>query len=117
MLCAPAKVHDLLRVARCEIRGAAHMSRISRAAGIAAPQRVRDTTIVDRAGVAALARRQKLAVPAGERHPHFELDVGVARRLDRSSDPACGRVDWRRSTRWIECPSWYYRGNADGRVR
>src|SRR4030095_1811697 len=54
MFRAPAKVHDLLWVARCEIRGAANMSRISRAAGIAAPQCIRDAAIVDRSGVTAL---------------------------------------------------------------
>src|ERR1700674_2522040 len=40
----------------------------------------------DGAAERAIADRMELAVPAGRRHPDFDLDVGIGRRLQRRGD-------------------------------
>src|SRR5437763_14016739 len=95
MLPAPAEVRDLLGMARREVRGAADVSGIRRTAGVAAPERICDAAVVDRAGVAPFTCREELSVPPGRRHPDFELEVGVAGRVDGSRYAAGGGIDGR----------------------
>ena len=47
--------------------------------------------VADGPGEAAIADTLELAIPAGDRQPHFELDLGVVRWLQHSSDAAEGR--------------------------
>ena len=48
----------------------------------------------------ALSRLLIPAVPSSDRHPHFEPDLGIARRLRHGlDDAACGYDDRRRPTR------------------
>ena len=54
MLTAPAKIDDLLRMARREVGGAADVTRIRGAAGVAAPKGVCDAAVVDCSSIAAL---------------------------------------------------------------
>src|SRR6266850_6397886 len=88
MLPAPAVIGHLLRMSGREVCRATDVACIRGAAGVAAHECGFDAAVVDGSGVAALPRPEEFPVPAGGRHPHLELDVGVAGWLDRSRHPA-----------------------------
>ena len=71
-----------------ERAAATFVSGIGRRGGVAVAQIGGQPRRSDRAREAAVAGQDKLAVPAGRRHPQLHLDVRVAARLDRRRDAA-----------------------------
>ena len=85
---APAEVDDLLGMSGREARGIARVPGVGRRGRVASLHCGLHRAVGDRAGEAAVSDRLELAVPAGQRHPHFDLDVGVSGRLQCRADPA-----------------------------
>ena len=98
VLGAIREVDELFGMAEREPAAAAGVARIGRARRVAALQRVGHRRITDRPRPAAVADRLELAVPSGRRQPHFDLDVGVARRRQRRRDAAERRKRGERSS-------------------
>jgi hypothetical protein len=70
---------------------AALMAGVGAGRGIAATNASGQRVRVDVAVPSAVAGCLELAVPARRRQPHFDLDVGLSRRLERRRNAAEGR--------------------------
>src|SRR5262249_56318619 len=82
----PSVINALLGMTDGPSGTAPGMPRIRGARGVSARQRRGEGGIGDVAVERAVANRQELAVPAGQRQPDLDLDVGFARRLQRRRD-------------------------------
>ena len=85
---AIAEVNQLLGMPDREAGVGAGVAGVGRGDGVAALQTLAERAVLNRAAPRAVADREELAVPARRRQPHFRLDVGVARRLDRQRHAA-----------------------------
>ena len=85
---APREIDQLVRMPQREARARAHMARVGRRGRVAAAERGHHRRIADRSVEGAVPHRLELSVPVGRRHPELDLDIGVARRLQRGRDLA-----------------------------
>jgi len=61
---------------------------VGRSGSVIARDRTRESRVRDRSRKAAVPDSLKLAVPAGTRHPHFELDIRIDGWFDHAGDAA-----------------------------
>ena len=82
------EVNQLFLMAQRKAAAATNVPGIGRARHVSTPKRFRHGGITDHARPAAIAHRLIFAVPARNRQPDFNFDVGIARGLQRCSQPA-----------------------------
>ena len=76
-------VHELLRMIHRERGTGCRMPGIGARRGISLCEGCRHGAVGDGTGPASIADRLQLLIPVRHRHPHFDLDVGVAGRRQR----------------------------------
>jgi len=86
-------------MAEREGRGVADVTGVGARGGITGGQRRGERGIGNRSGPPSVADALKPAVPARRRHPDFDLDVGVARWLQRRCHTAERRQAAKRGDR------------------
>ena len=106
-----------------EAGGPAHVPGVGRGGRVAAPHRRRQRRVSNEAGPAAVADLLKFAVPARDRQPDFDLDIGIARGRNCRGHAAErgqireGRVKRRVRFGRLELPRGNHLRGRDGRVR
>ena len=85
---AVGKIDKLLRMPEHKCATLALVTIVGRTGGVAPAECVGKPLIVDRSAPAATTHGQKFPIPAGDREPHLDLDLGVARRPQSGRDPA-----------------------------
>ena len=124
---AMTEIGELLRMAGEErtVERTALVAHIRSRRGVAARQRAGHVAIGDGSRPHAVAATNELAVPAGERHPHFEADVRIRRGLRVGRHAAecgqCGVVAARsaahaRRSRGLELARRHFLGGGDGDI-
>jgi hypothetical protein len=86
--------------------------------GVASPQIVGESGIDDGTGESAIADAKEFSIPARNRQPYLEPNVGIAGRTDHSCETTKGRKFVERTAvRRHETSRRHGLGGGDGRIR
>src|SRR6202030_871248 len=117
---AIAEINDLLwmLVRPACVFGIALMPGVGRGSGVASPQIVGESEVVDGTGESAIADAQEFAIPVRSRQPHFEANIGIGAWPDYSGQTAKrGKFVEGPAGRWCESARGHGLSRSDGSVR
>src|SRR5580704_16559698 len=98
--------------------GIALMSGVGCGSGVAPPQIVGESEVIDGTRESSIADAQEFAIPVGSRQPHFEANIGVGAWPDDSGETAeRGKFVDGSARRRCESAGGDGLGGGEGRIR